>query len=234
MQRSRALLHAAMIALVVSSLPRASLAQAVECEIEGRTVIQQMPCGRGAKLKTPIWPRVPASRSSSCKFFDGFVDNKDGTALDPRNGLVWQRCVVGQSWLDRSCVEHGTLMDFQDALAAARRDRFAGKSDWRLPTIDELKSVMGAQEDCAPGRHGPPPWRAVSPVFSVAKENGSIACVAAKCGLADDIGRFWSSSTYEARTYSGTRVANFLDGSVLDTGLAGAGMAYVRLVRNRR
>jgi hypothetical protein len=51
--------------------------------------------------------------------------------------------------------------------------------------------------------------------------------------LADDIGLFWSSSTYEARTYTGASIAKFDDGSVIETGLAGGAMAYARLVRSR-
>jgi hypothetical protein len=53
-------------------------------------------------------------------------------------------------------------MPWWDAMRVAKANRFAGKSDWRLPARDELKSILGNYDDCTNTK----PRRAVSAVFS--------------------------------------------------------------------
>jgi hypothetical protein len=59
---------------------------------------------------------------------------------DRKTDLTWQRCDFGQTWDDanawcRGVKKHGNV----DALAEAAR---AAAPGWRLPTIDELTSMM--------------------------------------------------------------------------------------------
>lgn len=208
-------------------------AQPFKCETGGRTIYQQSPCESGATRGTALRHEAAlgaATRAgSACKYFDAFKDNKDGTVLDPRNGLVWQRCAIGQSWAGGACRGEGQLMTLEEATMASRRDRFAGRSDWRLPTIEELKSVMGKRDECDLGKQGDPPWRAVSPVFPAVKKNGSVNCADGRCSSADDPGMFWSSSTYRASTYTGTWLANFTDASVIS--LSVTAISRARVVR---
>lgn len=51
-------------------------------------------------------------------------------------GLEWQRCSLGQTWDGRTCVGEAQTFTWEKA-------RFAGNRvpDWRLPTVDELKSL---------------------------------------------------------------------------------------------
>ncbi|MBI9085453.1 MAG: DUF1566 domain-containing protein [Desulfobacterales bacterium] len=61
------------------------------------------------------------------------VDNNDGTATDPRTGLMWSTAAFGP-------------MDWDAALgqgAAADLPLGSGYADWRLPTVNELLSVAG-------------------------------------------------------------------------------------------
>ncbi len=84
-----------------------------------------------------------------------FVDNEDGTILDTRRRLIWMKqdsWQIKNRWL--SWVEAG---EFAREMNAAR---FAGFSDWRLPTPDEVKSLfdktqvnqdsMGQKAYCSP------------------------------------------------------------------------------------
>lgn len=83
-----------------------------------------------------------------CTFFDGFVDNFDGTVTDPRNGLIWKRCAEGSFWQGQSCSVAGVQMNWFDAMTFAKRSRYQGHSDWRLPSQAELQSIMGKHTDC--------------------------------------------------------------------------------------
>lgn len=61
---------------------------------------------------------------------------RGGTVFDTRTQLTWQRCSVGQAWQDsKGCVgavQGLTLLQAQ----------LLEKDGWRLPTIDELKSLV--------------------------------------------------------------------------------------------
>jgi len=69
-----------------------------------------------------------------------FVVHSDGTVTDTRTGLMWMRCAIGQTWDGTTCT--GNPHDFTWDQAMALRHEFAGQGDWRLPDIDELKSII--------------------------------------------------------------------------------------------
>ena len=65
-----------------------------------------------------------------------FVDNQNGSVTDSTTGLMWQQ---GDSFHD---LKKG--LNWYDALeyvAIKNSEKFAGHSDWRLPTIQELNSL---------------------------------------------------------------------------------------------
>jgi len=66
-----------------------------------------------------------------------FVDNGDGTISDRGTGLTWVKDPV---------TDLGTpfdaAMDFDTAIANCEALNFAGYSDWRLPNIRELQSII--------------------------------------------------------------------------------------------
>ncbi len=59
-----------------------------------------------------------------------FTNNNDGTITDNNTGLLWQ-------WGETSA------KSWSDALAACNTLSLAGSSDWRLPNIRELVSILG-------------------------------------------------------------------------------------------
>lgn len=90
---------------------------------------------------------VADARSQRCKADKAattptieFVDNGDGTVSHLETGLMWKRCAEGQT--GAQCEGKATPYYWDDAAKRFSRHAFAGKSDWRMPTIDELKGIV--------------------------------------------------------------------------------------------
>lgn len=72
-----------------------------------------------------------------------FAISDDGTTVaDARTGLVWKRCGEGQTWDGTTCAGEASAHTWQQALRLAKKASFAGKSSWRLPTREELSSIL--------------------------------------------------------------------------------------------
>lgn len=76
---------------------------------------------------------------------DGFTNNGDGTVTDTKTGLIWQACAVGQTFngsngSNGSC--NGDAKTYTHADALALTSDFSGQTDWRVPTISELHSIV--------------------------------------------------------------------------------------------
>ncbi|MBA5248768.1 MAG: DUF1566 domain-containing protein, partial [Gammaproteobacteria bacterium] len=69
-----------------------------------------------------------------------YVDNGDGTVTDKTTGLMWKKCSEGQN--GNNCTGTAKTYKWQAALDHAKTVNFAGHSDWRLPTIKELHSLV--------------------------------------------------------------------------------------------
>lgn len=86
----------------------------------------------------PVASIKPAkSTAKNSALIDGrYLDNGNGTVTDQQTGLQWMRGCLGQSW-------DGTkTYNWDEANQVAKNISFAGYSDWRLPTIDELESIV--------------------------------------------------------------------------------------------
>lgn len=93
-----------------------------------------------------------------------FVDNGDGTVSDTRTGLMWEKLSD-----DGGIHDQDTTYSWADAMAvkiaALNSATFAGHGDWRLPNINELRTIvpirthqqeegfspLAFHRDCAPG-----------------------------------------------------------------------------------
>ncbi|TXZ87381.1 DUF1566 domain-containing protein [Vibrio cholerae] len=75
-----------------------------------------------------------------------YYDNLDGTVFDKQTQLVWMRCSLGQSWDGKTCTGEVTTFTWHDATKLTHN--FAGSTAWRLPTIEELDSLVY----CSKGR----------------------------------------------------------------------------------
>jgi hypothetical protein len=66
-------------------------------------------------------------------FRGDFVDNGDGTITDRATGLMWDKSGSPST---------RTMKRAKFYVKKLNRNRFAGYSDWRMPTIEELSSLL--------------------------------------------------------------------------------------------
>ena len=71
---------------------------------------------------------------------EDFTDNLDGTVTHRITGLTWMRCAMGMTWTGTTCT--GTASTYTWDEATKLTANFAGKSDWRLPSIAELNTIV--------------------------------------------------------------------------------------------
>ncbi|XDD49355.1 DUF1566 domain-containing protein [Leptospira sp. WS92.C1] len=81
---------------------------------------------------------VASERFSVGPFNPGTVT---GTVLDSATNLVWERCSRGQTSA-ADCAEAATTTDWETALTYCDGLTVGTLSDWRLPTIKELGTIV--------------------------------------------------------------------------------------------
>ncbi len=75
-----------------------------------------------------------------------YLDLGDGTVIDTITSLQWMRCALGQTWKDNICVGVMSRYTWNEILQATNdmnsKGGFDGHRDWRIPTIEELKTLI--------------------------------------------------------------------------------------------
>jgi hypothetical protein len=80
-----------------------------------------------------------------------YRDNGDGTVTDLNTGLMWEKkvegsgclhCVNDESYRWSIGIEDGSQTSIWDWLDALNASNFAGHSDWRIPNVRELHSIV--------------------------------------------------------------------------------------------
>ncbi len=74
---------------------------------------------------------------------DFAIDSSVGTALHSKTGLMWDSCSYGQT--GTACTGTASTYNWQQAFAAvvaANASSYKGFSDWRLPNVKELMSIV--------------------------------------------------------------------------------------------
>jgi hypothetical protein len=61
---------------------------------------------------------------------------------DPTTGLMWMRCSLGQNWDGSTCQNQAALYTWEQAMSVPKHFDYAGYSDWRVPTYEELKTLV--------------------------------------------------------------------------------------------
>jgi hypothetical protein len=121
---------------------------------------------------------VACMRENSSYGINDFADNGDGTITDNATGLMWSQDDSG------SDVPNG--LNWEEALAyveAKNEANYLGYSDWRLPDVKELQSILdyGRSPDTTNSA-------AIDPLFnatSITNEGGQL-----------DYDYYWSSTTH--------------------------------------
>ncbi|HEY5789945.1 MAG TPA: DUF1566 domain-containing protein [Gammaproteobacteria bacterium] len=88
--------------------------------------------------ETGVAPTVPSAR---------FEFHGDGTVTDTLTGLSWMRCTQGQHWYGATCTEGRAwymMNSWTDAVGGLQRRpvSFGGHADWRVPTLEELRTLV--------------------------------------------------------------------------------------------
>lgn len=75
---------------------------------------------------------------------DNFTLLSNGLAQDKATGLMWMRCAYGQTWdsTNSTCTGTAVQITWQDALQASELATDGGYSDWRLPNVKELATIV--------------------------------------------------------------------------------------------
>lgn len=146
-----------------------------------------------------------------------YTDNGDGTVSDGNTGLTWVKA-------------RGQKMAWEEAAAGASACRVGGFSDWRMPSIKELYSLISFEGGCDGSKAGSRPYlddRFFDFVYGDESQGDRII----DC-------QDWSATLYVGKTMKGNTTAfgvNFADGRIKGYPQAfpdgrGARM-YVRYVR---
>jgi len=128
-----------------------------------------------------------------------YIDNGDGTITDLNTGLSWQKQTDDDGLLDKdNTYTWDGAFAYVDLLNSG--GGFGGHTDWRLPNVKELQSIVNYEV--------PYPGPAVSPAFDTDCTPG---CSASNCSCtAIDS---WSSTTY-AESPAGAWLVYFFNGDV--------------------
>ena len=72
------------------------------------------------------------------------INETEGVVLDRSTGLMWQQCEVGLSYNaeNKSCVGSTQKLTWQQALLEANDSSHASYTDWHVPNIKELASII--------------------------------------------------------------------------------------------
>ncbi len=145
----------------------------------------------------------------------------DGAIIeDITTGLHWMRCSQGQQWNGVACVGAASKLTWEEAMRQPQGLSFGGYADWRVPTKDELLTLVY----CSGGR--PKTWNATGNACRGDYESPTIDQVAFP---KTPDSWFWSSSPYAYVSDSAWSV-NFYNGNV--GSYDKYRQTYVRLVRD--
>jgi hypothetical protein len=110
-----------------------------------------------------------------------YVDNGDGTITDQRTGLMWEKLSR-----DGSVHDHNTSYTWANAfavkIATLNSTAFAGHTDWRVPNVNEIQSLVD--------------YDRTTPSISPAFNTGCIpGCTVLTCSCTDPFAIYWTSTT---------------------------------------
>ncbi|HOW80802.1 MAG TPA: DUF1566 domain-containing protein [Verrucomicrobiota bacterium] len=121
-----------------------------------------------------------------------YRDHGDGTVTDVQTGRQWMRCALGQIWQGGTCIGKAKEYSWQAALDAANalnhQGGYAGYRDWRVPTIEELLTLVY----CSSGQ--PKTWNDTGKLCEGDYERPTIYQPAFPNTPMPIVGFFWSSS----------------------------------------
>ena len=71
-----------------------------------------------------------------------FQSKRNGMVYDRKTKLTWMKCAIGQTFSGGKCSGRPTKYNFSQGLAECSQLKHGGYSDWRMPTLYELKHLV--------------------------------------------------------------------------------------------
>ena len=158
-----------------------------------------------------------------------YRDNGDGTITDLNTRLMWEKKSIDGSLHDVnltppwSAVGQMTIWDWLAAINTEGGTGFAGHSDWRIPNVKELQSLVDYSVVNSSGADSGPDAASVAPIFNMpGMFNG---CTLQECSVT-------SASAYVSSTHTGAGIVNVTFSSTR-SGMTsfGGDVTHVRAVR---
>ncbi|MBK7300686.1 MAG: DUF1566 domain-containing protein [Moraxellaceae bacterium] len=107
---------------------------------------QQVWTEGGAELaRFKLFPVAEFSKKTQEKIMLSEADTQlltQGLWRDPITNLIWMRCSFGQTWVNNNCDGNAQRASWNTAIDMGKTLNFNGVTNWRLPTVDELKSLV--------------------------------------------------------------------------------------------
>ena len=126
---------------VVTDIQEANRQEEIQLQI---AIAQKEQAAAAARQQEEIRLQAVAAQAKQAAILkensDKFIANEDGTVTVKANGLMWQRCSVGQTWTGAACSGDAMNMTWDDAMKST--SNFAGHKDWRMPTKVELEGLV--------------------------------------------------------------------------------------------
>ena len=119
---------------------------------------------------------------------NAYLDNGDGTVTDAATGLTWMK--VDSGALKAGSNKDGK-MNWAEALTWAEDLEYAGRSDWRLPNVKELQSLVDYTRSPATTHSA-----AIDPVFQATAFKAE--------GGKTDFGCYWTGTTHAGLSRAST------------------------------
>lgn len=150
-----------------------------------------------------VWAAATSTWASDSRF----VPSASGEEVtDTQTGLIWRRCVEGQTWAGNTCV-YSSLVRYtwEEALARAKSTAVSTRVAWRLPNVKELQSLVNRG------------------VLNPAIDSGTFPNI-------PEYTPFWTSTPYAGDASNAWSVEFSYGGNVVYLGRSS--YLYVRLVRD--
>jgi len=121
--------------------PQGAYFYRIRAEVVGR-VPEELRAGLTPPLADGSVPEVPplVFGGKAIGVQGRYSDNGDGTVTDKETKLQWMRCSLGQQWTGSGCSGKAKEMNWETA--KQQKADFAGHKDWRLPSIEELRTLV--------------------------------------------------------------------------------------------
>lgn len=77
-----------------------------------------------------------------------FKPGPEGAITDTQTKKSWLRCPVGMSWSGSTCTGQSLTFKWNDALDMVNEyntNKVGGRTDWRLPRVEELNTIVEKQ-----------------------------------------------------------------------------------------